>query len=260
MPDIYPQYHPVLINLANRPKSGKCADCGARHIGMCDTLSDDDLELLANTAQRITLAPGQMFIEEGSPAGHFYNINSGTVRLYKALPDGRRQITGFMGAGHFLGLKVSGSSAMPGHYVFSAEAINEVQLCRFNRTALLAKLSQFPRLERKLLDVAVHELVIAQEQMLLLGRKTALERVASFLLAWAAWQELCPAGGLPETMLNMSLPMSRMDLADYLGVTIETISRALGQLKRDGLIAIPAAQHVILLQPRRLAALADAAI
>jgi CRP/FNR family transcriptional regulator len=260
VPDVNLQHRPLLINLANRPNPGQCADCGARHIGLCNALSDHDLELLAGIAQRVTLPPGKVFIEEGSPAGHFYNINFGTIRLFKALPDGRRQITGFMGAGHFLGLKVSGSSAAPGHYMFSAEAIGEVHLCRFNRTSLMASLTQFPALERKLLDVATHELVVAQDQMLLLGRKTALERVASFLLAWAVQQALCAADHLPETTLNVALPMSRTDLADYLGVTIETISRALSQLKRDGLIEVPNSHEVILLHPRRLAALAEAEI
>jgi len=257
MVHLQPRGGPMLINLAGRASADKCTDCGARHIGLCDALSDDDLQLLANAAQRITLPPGQVFVEEGTPALHFYNINFGTVRLFKALPDGRRQITGFMGAGHFLGLKVSGPAAAPGHYVFSAEAIGEVRLCRFTRAGLLPKLTEFPALERKLLDVATHELIIAQDQMLLLGRKTAVERVASFLLAWADRMALFPAG-IQEGKLTVELPMNRMDLADYLGVTIETISRALGQLKKSGLVALPHAHEVVLLAPRKLAALAGA--
>jgi CRP/FNR family transcriptional regulator len=258
---------PLLINLADRAgaiSAAKCADCGARHIGLCDALSDDDLQLLAAAAERVTLPPGKVFVEEGTQAKHFYNINFGTVRLFKALPDGRRQITGFMGVGHFLGLKVSGPASAPGHYVFSAEAIGEVRLCRFTRASLLPKMTQFPALERKLLDVATHELVIAQEQMLLLGRKTAVERVASFLLAWADRMALClePPGpaGIPARKLTIDLPMSRMDLADYLGVTMETVSRALSQLKKAGLIELPHTHEVVLLAPGNLAALAAAEI
>jgi CRP/FNR family transcriptional regulator len=257
--DLHPRERPLLINLADRPSAAKCADCGARHVGLCDALSDDDLQLLAAAAQRVTLAPGQVFVEEGTAARHFYNINHGTVRLFKALPDGRRQITGFMGVGHFFGLKVSGPASEPGHYVFSAEAIGEVRLCRFTRKDLLLKLTQFPALERKLLDVATHELVVAQEQMLLLGRKTAIERVATFLLAWAERRELCH-GETSANKITLDLPMTRVDLADYLGVTIETVSRALGKLKTSGLIALPQANEVVLLAPRKLAALAGAEI
>lgn len=259
VPDLDLRERPLLINLAARLSPAKCADCGARHVGLCDALSDGDLQLLASVADRVSLPAGKVFVEEGAPARHFYNINYGTVRLFKGLPDGRRQITGFMGVGHFLGLKVSGPAAAPGHYVFSAEAIGEVHLCRFTRASLLAKLSQFPALERKLLDVATHELVIAQEQMLLLGRKTAVERVASFLLAWADRMSLCPAG-IPAQKLTVDLPMTRMDLADYLGVTMETVSRALSQLKKAGLIELPHIHEVVLLAPRKLAALAGAEI
>jgi len=208
---------------------------------------------LARTAQRVTMPAGKCFIEDGSAAVYFYNINRGSVRLFKSLPDGRRQITGFASAGDFLGLAVGGN------YAFNAEAMGDVELCRFNRLALREVFGEFPALERRLLDVATHELVIAQEQMLLLGRKTALERVASFLLAWAERQQMCPAGGLPKAMQVMALPMSRMDLADYLGVTIETVSRSFSRLKRDGMIDFSNAQDVTLVLPHQLSDLAQAA-
>jgi CRP/FNR family transcriptional regulator len=254
--DLHLHDRPLFKDLAHKASAAKCMDCGARHVGLCDALCDFDMQTLAGAVQRLTLPPGKILVEEGTPALHFYNITSGTVRLFKALPDGR-QITGFMGAGHLLGLKVSGPAAEPGHYVFSAEAIGEVHICRFTRASLLPKLTQFPALERKLLDVATHELMAAHEQMLLLGRKTAIERVASFLLAWADRMALFP-DGIPEGKLTLDLPMNRMDLADYLGVTIETISRALGQLKKRGLIELPHIHEVVLLAPRKLAALAEA--
>jgi CRP/FNR family transcriptional regulator len=223
------------------PTPEQCRDCSARHIGMCDVLSDADLSVLAHVATRITLPAGKVFIEEGDPARYFYDINRGDVRVFKSLADGRRQITGFMGVGHFLGL------AAAGKYAFTAEAINEVHLCRFERVAIKNVFDEFPALERRLLDVATHELVIAQEQMLLLGRKTALERVAGFLLSWA--ENYAHDG---SEKLTMPLPMSRMDLADYLGLTIETVSRSLSQLKRDGLISFADAHAVTLLKRHRL--------
>jgi CRP/FNR family transcriptional regulator, anaerobic regulatory protein len=168
------------------------------------------------------------------------------------LPDGRRQITGFAGPGHFLGLAGSANN------VVSAEAMEPVKLCRFSRAAMQSVFEEFPQLERKLLDVAIHELVLGQQQMLLLGRKTAIERIASFLLAWAERQEVCAAGKLPKPGTSLPLPLSRTDLADYLGLTIETVSRSLSTLKRDGLIEIPNIHEIILLRPQALSDIAEA--
>jgi CRP/FNR family transcriptional regulator len=231
----------AVKNPVHSPTPEQCRDCSARHIGMCDVLSDADLSVLAHVAQRVSLPAGKIFIEEGDPAKYFYDINQGDVRVYKSLADGRRQITGFMGVGHFLGLAVGGK------YAFTAEAMNDVQLCRFERGAIKSVFDEFPALERRLLDVATHELVVAQEQMLLLGRKTALERVAGFLLSLA--ENYAHDNSEPVTM---PLPMSRMDLADYLGLTIETVSRSLSQLKRDKLIFFVDAHAVTLLKKHRL--------
>ncbi|WP_284259363.1 helix-turn-helix domain-containing protein [Acidocella aquatica] len=245
---------PLPINLANRPTASNCDDCGARHSGLCNALTDDELEFLTRAAQRVSLAPGTVFVEEGEKASYFYNINQGNVRLFKSLPDGRRQITGFAGPGYFLGLAAGENNA------FSAEAMDHVKLCRFSRASLMAVFEELPVLERKLLDVAMHELVLAQQQMLLLGRKTAIERIASFLLAWAERLEICPAGRLPAPNAVMKLPLSRTDLADYLGLTIETVSRSLSQLKRDGIIDIPNIHEIILTRPRALSEIAEAAV
>ncbi len=240
---------PITINPVNSPTPGQCGDCGARHIGLCDALSDEDLGFLARVAQRVVIPAGKTFIDEGSAASYFYDITHGDVRVFKSLADGRRQITGFMGIGHFLGLAVSGQ------YAFSAEAITDVKLCRFDRAPLLEVFAEFPALERKLLDIATHEMVIAQEQMLLLGRKTAIERVASFLISRSERDAPCPSGTVQTATTQLSLPMSRTDLADYLGLTIETVSRSFSQLKRDGLIAFTDVHEVTLLKPQRVAAL-----
>lgn len=245
--------HPVSINLTERPAASACDDCGARHMGLCDALSDDELVFLSRAAQRVTFQAGKLFMEEGEPAQYFYNMNAGTVRLFKALPDGRRQITGFATAGHFIGLASLETNMV------SAEAIEPVQLCRFSRANLRAMFTEYPALERKLLDVAMHELVLSQQQMLLLGRKTALERIASFLIGWAQRQEICGAGKLPRPGAKLTLPLSRTDLADYLGLTIETVSRSLSQLKKDGLIEIPSIHEIILQRPQALENIAEAA-
>ena len=222
-----------------------CADCDARGESVCNAIGDEFLPRLAEATQVMHIDPGQCFITEGEPADAFFNITAGSAKLYKLMADGRRQITGFAVRGHFLGLAVSAT------YAFSAEAIEPVRLCRFTRARLFRLLAEFPALERRLLERAATELVAAQEQMLLLGRKTARERVASFLRA----QALAAPCGRPRAVV--ALPMRRGDIADYLGLTIETVSRTLTRLRAEGIIEIPDQTRVLLRDPGRLARAAE---
>jgi CRP/FNR family transcriptional regulator len=204
-----------------------CASCEARGFSVCNAIPDTDLGRLASIAVETEAPAGQSFIDEGEPAASFFNITAGTAKLFKLLPDGRRQITGFVGPGHFLGLAVSDT------YAFSAEAIERVRYCRFNRGKLRKLLDDFPLMEKRLLEVAANELVAAQEQMLLLGRKTARERLASFLLLQSGQGRPCG-----QARQRFSLAMTRSDIADYLGLTIETVSRTLTRLRGERLIDI----------------------
>jgi CRP/FNR family transcriptional regulator len=181
--------------------------------------------------------PGETLFTEGDDAQGVYEVVSGMLRLYKLLPDGRRQITGFLSAGQILGL------APEGIHVYSAEAITPVTLCRYARNGLDRLIDEVPGLARRLLAVASHELRAAQEQMLLLGRKAAGEKVASFLLLIADQQ---------GTEDRVSVPMSRSDIADYLGLTTETVSRTFTKLKQEGFIALPTPYDVQILDRDRL--------
>ena len=202
---------------------------------MCSAIEDQDLARLASVAVIREIRKGETFIEEGTPATDFFNITRGTVKLFKLLPDGRQQVTGFAAMGHFLGLAVSDT------YAFSAEAIELVQLCRFSRPKLREVLHDFPALEQRLLETACNELVAAQEQMLLLGRKTARERVATFLVAQC---QVAPPCGPSELV---PLPMTRSEIADYLGLTIETVSRTFSRFKAEKRIATPSNSQVVIL-------------
>ena len=128
-------------------------------------------------------APGETLFAEGDEADSVYEVVRGMVRLYKLLPDGRRLITGFLSAGNLLGL------APEGVCVYSAEAITDVTVCRYKRSAFERLIDEVPGFARQLLAVTSHELQAAQDQMLLLGRKSATEKVASFLLLMADRQE-----------------------------------------------------------------------
>ncbi|GBQ13239.1 cAMP-binding transcriptional regulator [Swaminathania salitolerans LMG 21291] len=191
---------------------------------------------------------GRSFIEEGQPAEDFFIVTSGHAKLFSLMPDGRRQITGFANTGQFLGL-ASGKT-----YAFSAEALDALTLCRFSRSGLSTLRRDFPALENRLMEEASRELVQAQSRMLLLGRKTARERLASFLVEQHHLQS-----GLdhrPPSDRTLTLPMSRTDIADYLGLTIETVSRTLNALQREHLIVIRFVTLITLLDLAALEAMA----
>ena len=214
----------------NQPRIAPCAamDCRAcefRSLTFCAGLHNQEIGELSSIVTRLRIEPQQIVFQEGDAVEHVFNVTSGVVKLYKLLLDGRRQITGFLLPGDFLGL------ASRTGYSYSAEAVTGVSLCRFPRHKLEETFDRFPRLQRRLFEIANDELAVAQDQMLLLGRKTAKERMASFLLKLSEREEL--RGGRDGAVY---LPMVQEDIADYLGLTIETVSRTISQLKRDGLI------------------------
>ena len=141
--------------------------------------------------------------------------------------DGRRQITGFLFAGDFLGLIHNEA------YAYSAEALVPTKLCRFPRRRLEALLAEIPHLEQRLLAMASHELAAGQDQMMLLGRKSARERFVSFILTMSDSAKRHGRPGDP-----VFLAMSRSDIADYLGLTTETVSRTFTSLKKQRLIEL----------------------
>lgn len=204
-----------------------CAACEIREMSICGVLDCDELEALVTILTRQTLETHDPIIDEGEPADHVFNVTGGAVKLFKLLPDGRRQITGFRFEGDFIGMP------MNENYAYSAEAVGDVSLCRFNRRKLEGLLNRFPKLERRLLSMASNELTEAQDQMLLLGRKTAQERLCSFLLTLSRRAE---KRGYDPSVLH--LPMSRNDIGDFLGLTTETVSRTFTHLKRDGIIRL----------------------
>jgi CRP/FNR family transcriptional regulator, anaerobic regulatory protein len=230
-----------------KPPSGlrPCATCRVRQMSVCDAIPEADLARLGASAIGGIARPGTLFIAEADLATAFFNIISGTARLYKLLPDGRRQITGFADGGSFLGLAVSDT------YAFSAEAIDSVRYCIFPRIRLRALMRDFPLIEERLLKLASTELVAAQEQMLLLGRKSARERVASFLIA----RSRLAAGQVNPACFV--LPMARGDIADYLGITIETVVRTLRKLRDEGMIEVINTSEVVICDAMALRCLAN---
>lgn len=211
-----------------------CDQCDVRHKAMCAAVGDDQNDKLAALVAHRAYAPGQVIFEEGDPAETVFNISKGEVRLYKLLPDGRRQVTGFLAPGDFLGL------ISDNHYAYGAEAIDRVELCCMRLSNLERLLIDIPPVRDRLLDMSRDELAAAQEQMLLLGRKSAREKIVSFLFQRIRHMELEVRDGV-----EISLPMSRTDIADYLGLTIETVSRTFTSLREEGLIELPNPHRVV---------------
>jgi CRP/FNR family transcriptional regulator len=236
----------LSVACAERRQDSVCATCGARAFSVCDSLQPEDLARLDAIAERLPLAAGEVLAREGDPAVSVFNITSGAVRMYKLLPDGRRQITGFLFAGDFIGL-ASGET-----HTFSAEAIEDTTLCRFRKTEYRALVRERPSLEAALLDRAMHDLAAAQNQMLLLGRKTARERLASFLLDMPERDPIRPS--LDDVV---RLPMTRSEIADYLGLTIETVSREMTKLKAAGIVSLLSLHALRVDRPERLRAIAE---
>tara|TARA_R110002167_G_scaffold7394_20_gene35078 strand:+ start:761 stop:1498 length:738 start_codon:yes stop_codon:yes gene_type:complete len=231
---------------SKRRSSNACDTCGARALSVCGSVEDLDLGRLDSMAEHMSFDAGAVMIREGDPARHVFNITSGSVRVYKLLADGRRQITGFLFTGDFLGLATGDT------YVFSAEAVEPATACRFRKSEYRALIRDCPTLESTLFDRANHELAAAQNQMLLLGRKTALERIASFLLDLPSHD---PARVVAPG--HVHLPMTRAEIADYLGLTIETVSRVLTRLKTQGVIRLISLSELRVEQPDVLRNLAD---
>ena len=232
-----------------RKEEKTCAQCQARSFesALCGALELHELGPLQALTTELLAEPQHTVIHQDDPTRYLFIVKEGVVRLTKTLSDGRRQLTGFLFPGDFLGLGHSET------YGYSAEAVSWLKLCRIELDHLLQLFATEPKLEQRMLAVASNEVARAQEQILLLGRKTARERMAKFLTQLA---KECKKRNLPATPLE--LPMSRADIADYLGLTVETASRVLARLVNDGIIQLETPQRVVVLDHERLTRIAAA--
>ena len=232
--------------VAIEPTGHSCKECSIREFSVCGSLDPAELREIEHLGRRVYFTAGETVFSEQDITTSFYNVLEGVMRLYKLLPDGRRQIVGFALPGDFLGMNVSG------RHNFSADAIGAVTVCQFAKAAFGRFIEERPHRLRRINELAVRELSLARDHMVLLGRRSAEEKVATFLLGWR--ERLMPLNGPSDTV---PLPMSRLDIDDYLGLTIETVSRTLTRFERIGLIEIIPG-GITLLDPARAEALAAA--
>ena len=194
--------------------------------------NDDQGDVLEVLGTVVTVRPGAEIYGEGDTAAAWYRVQSGVLRTCKLLPDGRRQVEDFLFPGDFFGLETRGEHS------FAAEAITSARVIRYSRPRLSAAAATNSRVAARLLDVTLEQLGKVHGRLMLLGRKTAEEKLATFVL------EMLDRSSDPKAI---DLSMSRTDIADYLGLTIETVSRTFSMLKHEGVIALPSAQHILIL-------------
>lgn len=224
-----------------------CISCEARHRGVCGALTSEQLVELAKGSTRQLVEAGSELASHTEDFEHYSNILSGVVKLTKMLPDGRKQIVGLQFAPDFVGHPFTADSTT------MAEAATDVRLCSFSRKTVEKMMTKQPDFEHRLFRQTVKELDQARDWMMTLGRKNATEKVASFLLMIA--RNIDPAADPMRQTCSFELPLSRADIADFLGLTIETVSRQLTRLRLDGVIRVENSRNVVIEDLPRLAKL-----
>jgi len=218
-----------------RQSHERCADCPIRERAVCSYCGPDELEMLDAIKYYRNYEPGQEIVAAGEEMGFLGTVVEGVVCLSKTMLDGRRQTVGLMFASDFVGRPMRPTAT------YDAVAVTPVRLCMFTRSRFERILKEFPALERRLFEMTLDELDAARDWMLLLGRKTAKERIASFL-AILVRRAATLAHRTPGDGFSFALPLTREAMADYLGLTIETVSRQITALKKAGLVELEGAR------------------
>jgi CRP/FNR family transcriptional regulator len=235
-----------VLNIHNSDVPVLCQACEARHRGVCGALEPSQLVALAKTSSKRRIDAGAELIGDAEAVVGYSNVLSGVIKLSKTLADGRQQIVGLQFAPDFLGRPFKAESAI------NAEAATDVSLCSFPKPVMDRMIAESPGLEHRLLKQTLKELDEARDWMVTLGRKTAAERVASFLLLIA--RNIDPTADPDRREASFTLPLTRADIADFLGLTIETVSRQITKLRADGIIKVENNREVTVADMARLSA------
>lgn len=214
-----------------------CATCAIRAESFCGAIPLRGLDSLARSRRLMRFDRRQTIVSEGEPAVSFFSIVSGVVKLCRSLPDGRTQIIGFRFPGEFFAVSDAET------HTTTVEALTFVEACQFSRSRLKRLVQAFPQIQARLLEMSQRYLATSEDQIFLLGRKTAREKVASFLLSYSEKFAREPV----DKDHRMSLPMTRTEIADFLGLTTETVSRVLTGLVREKVITVGLPHSVRLL-------------
>ena len=229
-----------------------CSTCAVRNRAICASLEDDELELLGRLGRKQMVKRGESLLWEGDPAPVVANIIDGVVKLSVNLRDEREQIVSVLYASDFIGRPFGKESP------YQVTALTDAEVCVFTRSSFDNYAREHTDLLDKLLQRTLDELDRAREWMTMLGKKSATERIATLLIDLSDRLAVDGCSPLKTYLDRYELPMDRQQIADILGLTIETVSRQFSQLKKNAIIDLPDRRTVIINDRRRLIALADA--
>ena len=213
-----------------------CANCVVRNRAICASLNPAELTALGKMGRRQKVRQGQTLLWEGDGAPVVANVLEGVLKLVVSTADGREQIVGVVFPSDFIGRPFGKESP------YSVTAMTDAEVCIFNRNSFDDFAGNHPDLQQKLLRRTLDELDRARHWMMLLGRKSASEKVASFLLDM---EERLP-GAADGASGGFELPFGRQQIADILGLTIETTSRQLTKMRADGLLDLPSRREIVI--------------
>lgn len=204
-----------------------CSSCPIRHRAVCATCDTDEIAILDSIKYYRSFEAGQPIMWSGDRMEFVGSVVTGTATIERLMEDGRKQTMGLLLPSDFIG--------RPGRdiAVFDVTAVTDVTLCCFRRDKFEQLVANTPHISQRLLEMALDELDAARDWMLLLGRKTAREKIATFLMMVAR-----RTATENTSSAHFDLPLTREAMSDFLGLTIETVSRQFSSLRKDGLIVL----------------------
>lgn len=222
-----------------------CSSCPIRHRAVCSRCEPDELARLEAIKYYRTYEAGQRIVWAGDEMGFVASVVSGVATLSQTLEDGRTQMVGLLLPSDFVGRP--GRATTP----YDVQAVTDVTLCCFRRLPFEKIMAETPHVGERLLEMTIDELDAARQWMLVLGRKTAREKIASFLAILAKRESLV---GLAQATgpIALKVALTREAMADYLGLTLETVSRQISALKRDGIIELEGKREIVVPDVARL--------
>ena len=219
------------------PNINDCVDCPIRHRAVCARCDADELALLEDIKYYRSFTAGQTIMWSGDRMDFVASVVSGVAALTQTMEDGRTQMVGLLLPSDFVG--------RPGREraTYTVTATSDLVMCCFRRKPFEQMLNSTPHIAHRLLEMTLDELDAAREWMLVLGRKTAREKIAS-LLAIIARRDSVLAKNAESNTLSFDLPLTREAMSDYLGLTLETVSRQISALKKDGVIVLEGKRRI----------------
>lgn len=233
------------MNVTSFDISPNCSECPIRHRAVCARCEADELEVLETIKYYRSFEAGQTIVWCGDKMDFVGSVVTGVATLTQTMEDGRTQMVGMLLPSDFVGRP--GRNGAP----YDVIATTDVVMCCFRKKPFEDMMRETPHISQRLLEMTLDELDAAREWMLVLGRKTAREKIASLLSITARRNASAVTRG-SRTKVSFDLPLTRDAMSDYLGLTLETVSRQISALKRDGVIVLEGKRRVVVPDVSRL--------